>query len=327
MSSKANTIWAFAITSVALFMVSLDNLVVSTAIPVIRTDLDASLEQLDVDRQRLHPDVRGAPAHRRGARRPVRPEADVRDRADDLHARLGRGSARPERRDPQPLPRRPGARRRDRDAAHADDPERSRPGRAARARARCLGRDRRARDRARAARRRSGRRGCLVAVDLLAQRPDRARARPALAAAPPGEPRDDHAARPAGPRARQRRALRDRLGPDPGERSRAGRARRSSGRSSSARSSSPRSSCGSCAPSSRCSRCGSSAAARSASRTRRRCSCSSGCSARSSCSRSSSRRCRATGRSTPGSGSSRGRSRRCSSRPSPERCPTGSTRG
>src|SRR5215207_5526843 len=41
------TIWTFAITSVALFMVSLDNLVVSTAIPVIRVDLGASLEELE----------------------------------------------------------------------------------------------------------------------------------------------------------------------------------------------------------------------------------------------------------------------------------------
>src|SRR5215216_2793985 len=39
--------WAFAITSVALFMVTLDNLVVSTALPVIRTDLSASLSQLE----------------------------------------------------------------------------------------------------------------------------------------------------------------------------------------------------------------------------------------------------------------------------------------
>src|SRR5512132_797457 len=41
------TIWTFAITSVALFMVVLDNLVVSTALPVIRKDLGASLEQLE----------------------------------------------------------------------------------------------------------------------------------------------------------------------------------------------------------------------------------------------------------------------------------------
>ncbi|MGL6280662.1 MAG: DHA2 family efflux MFS transporter permease subunit, partial [Gaiella sp.] len=46
MAPRRRTIWTFAITSIALFMVSLDNLVVSTAIPVIRTDLDASLEQL-----------------------------------------------------------------------------------------------------------------------------------------------------------------------------------------------------------------------------------------------------------------------------------------
>src|SRR5438128_1714903 len=41
------TIWAFAITSLALFMVTLDNLVVTTALPVIRRDLHASLSQLE----------------------------------------------------------------------------------------------------------------------------------------------------------------------------------------------------------------------------------------------------------------------------------------
>src|ERR671915_1190492 len=47
MSEKGRMIWTFAVTSIALFMVVLDNLVVSTAIPVIRVDLDASLEQLE----------------------------------------------------------------------------------------------------------------------------------------------------------------------------------------------------------------------------------------------------------------------------------------
>jgi EmrB/QacA subfamily drug resistance transporter len=47
MSRRTRTVWTFAITSVALFMVSLDNLVVTTAIPVIRTDLGASLEDLE----------------------------------------------------------------------------------------------------------------------------------------------------------------------------------------------------------------------------------------------------------------------------------------
>ena len=54
------------------------------------------------------------------------------------------------------------------------------------------------------------------------------------------------------------------------------------------------------------------------------CSCSSGCSARSSCSRSSSRPCRATRRSSRGCGSCRGRRCRCSSRRSPARSRTGS---
>ena len=41
------TLWTFAITSIALVMVTLDNLVVSTALPVIRTDLGASIEGLE----------------------------------------------------------------------------------------------------------------------------------------------------------------------------------------------------------------------------------------------------------------------------------------
>jgi EmrB/QacA subfamily drug resistance transporter len=40
-------IWTFAITTTAAFMTSLDNLVVTTALPVIREDLDASLPQLE----------------------------------------------------------------------------------------------------------------------------------------------------------------------------------------------------------------------------------------------------------------------------------------
>src|SRR6478672_9710574 len=47
MTEKARTIWTFAITSVALVMVTLDNLVVTTALPVIRRDLHASLEGLE----------------------------------------------------------------------------------------------------------------------------------------------------------------------------------------------------------------------------------------------------------------------------------------
>ena len=39
MSARTKTLWTFVITSIALFMVTLDNLVVTTAIPVIRDDL------------------------------------------------------------------------------------------------------------------------------------------------------------------------------------------------------------------------------------------------------------------------------------------------
>src|SRR5881398_2537297 len=43
----ARTFWTFVITSIALVMVTLDNLVVTTAIPVIRRDLHASISQLE----------------------------------------------------------------------------------------------------------------------------------------------------------------------------------------------------------------------------------------------------------------------------------------
>ena len=47
MSHKVNVWWTFGITSAALFMVTLDNLVVTTAIPVIRRDLHAGLSGLE----------------------------------------------------------------------------------------------------------------------------------------------------------------------------------------------------------------------------------------------------------------------------------------
>ena len=46
-SGRPRAGWTFAIVSVALFMTALDNLVVSTALPTIRTDLGASLESLE----------------------------------------------------------------------------------------------------------------------------------------------------------------------------------------------------------------------------------------------------------------------------------------
>src|SRR3954465_4001725 len=47
MTAKARMLWTFAITAVGVFMVTLDNLVVTTALPVIRNDLNASIESLE----------------------------------------------------------------------------------------------------------------------------------------------------------------------------------------------------------------------------------------------------------------------------------------
>src|SRR3984957_6813507 len=46
MTAKRRTAWTFAVTSAALFMASLDNLVVTTALPSIRDHLHASLQGL-----------------------------------------------------------------------------------------------------------------------------------------------------------------------------------------------------------------------------------------------------------------------------------------
>src|SRR5262249_59112591 len=47
MTGSARQAWTLAITGLALFMVTLDNLVVTTALPVIRHDLHAGLEELE----------------------------------------------------------------------------------------------------------------------------------------------------------------------------------------------------------------------------------------------------------------------------------------
>ncbi len=46
-SSRRATLWTFLVTSAALVMVTLDNLVVTTALPVIKRELNASLESLE----------------------------------------------------------------------------------------------------------------------------------------------------------------------------------------------------------------------------------------------------------------------------------------
>src|SRR5215470_18405373 len=47
MNAKRRMIWTFVVTSAALFMASLDNLVVTTALPSIRAHLHASLAGLE----------------------------------------------------------------------------------------------------------------------------------------------------------------------------------------------------------------------------------------------------------------------------------------
>src|SRR6476620_4396913 len=44
---RSSAAWIFAITAIALFMVALDNLVVTTALPVIRAELGSSLQELE----------------------------------------------------------------------------------------------------------------------------------------------------------------------------------------------------------------------------------------------------------------------------------------
>ncbi len=65
---RSSTGWTFAISAIGLFMVALDNLVVTTALPVIRRDLGASLQQLEWMVNAYTLDIRGPAAHRRRAR-------------------------------------------------------------------------------------------------------------------------------------------------------------------------------------------------------------------------------------------------------------------
>ena len=218
-----------AIASVAIFMVTLDNLVVTTALPSIRADLGASLEDLEWTVNAYTLAFAVLPAHRRGARRPLRAAADVPRRDRDLHARVGGRRARALDRRADRRAGDPGARRRDRRPADADAAERGVPGRQARPRARHLVRRRRPRRRDRPARRRRDHREHLVAVDLLGQRAGRPR--PAAARAPRAAPRAT--APPAGSTcpgvgARHRRPARHRLRHGRGQLARVGRARRSS---------------------------------------------------------------------------------------------------
>ena len=66
--------------SIALFMTALDNLVVGVALPSIRARPRWIARVARVDGQRLHARLRRPAHHRRRARRPLRAQADVRHR-------------------------------------------------------------------------------------------------------------------------------------------------------------------------------------------------------------------------------------------------------
>ena len=111
--------WTFAITTIALFMTALDNLVVATAIPGHPAGPARDAVRARVDGERVHADLRGAAPHGCSARRPLRTQANVRHRPGDLHRRVGARRALDRREHADRRARAAGARRRDRHAAHA----------------------------------------------------------------------------------------------------------------------------------------------------------------------------------------------------------------
>ena len=181
-------------------MTSLDALVVTTALSTIRRDLDASVAQLEwtVNAYNLSFAVllmtAAALGDRFGRRRRVR----RRHRA--LRHRLRGVRARPERRRADRRPRRAGRGRRGGHHARPHARRRRHPARAPRRRPRRLLRRQRPGRGRRAARGRRRHPGPGLAVDLLAERADRRRARAARARAGPREPRPGLRARPPGPR-------------------------------------------------------------------------------------------------------------------------------
>ena len=132
MSHRAHIVWTFAITSIALFMTTLDNLVVTTALPTIQRELAASTRGPRVDGQRLHADLRraamSAPPWATASAEARVPSASASSRAARRRRALAPTSA--ARRRPRPS----GRRRGDRHAADADPADRRVPGRATRAR-------------------------------------------------------------------------------------------------------------------------------------------------------------------------------------------------
>jgi hypothetical protein len=183
-----------------------------------------------VDGQRLRPQLRGAADDGRGARRPLRAPARIRVRSGAVCGGLGRVRAGTGRWLVDRGARRAGSRRGIRDAARARPVGRRFPARAATEGARSLCRRERAGRSSRPAVRGRGCRVDFVAVDLLAQRPDRPARDLARPAPDRGELRARHRDRRSRAGARHEQRLRDRLGPRARERGGGGRVARSCSR-------------------------------------------------------------------------------------------------
>ena len=78
---RRGPVWVLIVASIASLMVALDALVVTTALPTIRVDLGASIEQLEWTVNAYTLSFAVLLMTGRGARRPVRAPADVRRRA------------------------------------------------------------------------------------------------------------------------------------------------------------------------------------------------------------------------------------------------------
>ena len=170
--------WTLGAVAVGLFMIMLDNTVVNVALPVDAPLARSFALAARVDRRGLRAHLRRVHAHRRQARRPARPAADLHGGARRLHRRLARLRPGDQRRLPDRRARRAGLRRRDDQPGDAVDHRRDVPAQRARQGDRDLGRRLGHGPRDRPARRRTAHRARQLELDLLHQRPDRRR-RPA----------------------------------------------------------------------------------------------------------------------------------------------------
>ena len=186
-NARSNTTWTLVLAGLAAFMTALDTLVVTTALPVLRVDLHASLSDLEwtVNGYNLAFATflltGAALGDRFGRRRMFCVGLGVFTAASAASALAPSVEALIAARVFQ------GAGCRDRDPTDPDPDHRGVPEREARRRDRPVGRDHRARRRDRAGRRRRRHQWHRLALDLLAQRADRPRPDPGRRQAPDRE--------------------------------------------------------------------------------------------------------------------------------------------